>query len=174
MNDKAWSRPRGLTSFSHRQAFLFVATDWKRNLKKQKKKNLMQKQILAPACYKLTVGSTLSCKHSAEFRILIWPGFEYGTFCMRGELSTHRRVIIGSLWSTWRLRAQRKQLSLHSTLDCLSQQTSFPSPLHLFFKFPPRNNLLHRMKEQGRDTVCLLHRHSWMRKACVLKHSTVS
>lgn len=97
----------------------------------------------------ITVGSTLSCKHSAEFHILIWLGFEYGTFCMQGELSTqHRRVIIGSLWSTWRLRAQRKQLSLHSALDCLSQQTSFPSPLHLFFKFPPQNNLVQRVKEQ--------------------------
>lgn len=97
----------------------------------------------------ITVGCTLSCKHSAEFHILIRLGFEYGTFCMQGELSTqHRRVIIGSLWSTWRLRAQRKQLSLHSTLDCLSQQTSFPSPLHLLFNFPPRNNLLHRVKGQ--------------------------
>ena len=57
----------------------------------------------------------------------------YGTFCMQGELGTpHQRVIIGSLWSTWRLRARRKQLSLHPTLDCLSQQTPFPSPLPAF------------------------------------------
>lgn len=63
---------------------------------------------------------------------------------MQGELSTpHQRVIIGSLWSTWRLRAQRKQLSLHPTLDCLSQQTPFPSPLPAFSsKFPPHHNLL--------------------------------
>lgn len=55
---------------------------------------------------------------------------------------------LSALWSTWRLRAQRKQLSLPSTLDCLSQQTSFPSPLHLSSKFPPRNNFLQRAKEQ--------------------------
>lgn len=63
---------------------------------------------------------------------------------MQGELSTpHQRVIIGSLWSTWRLRAQRKQLSLHPTLDCLSQQTPFPSPLPAFsHKFPPHHDSL--------------------------------
>lgn len=35
---------------------------------------------------------------------------------------------LSALWSTWRLRAQRKQLSLQSTLDCQSQQAPFPSP----------------------------------------------
>lgn len=100
-----------------------------------------------------------SCKHSAEFHILIWLGFEYGTFCMQGELSTpHQRVIIGSLWSTWRLRAPRKQLSLHLTLDCLSQQTPFPSPLPVFSsKFPPHRNSLwctRRRKGKWRCSLC--------------------
>lgn len=44
----------------------------------------------------------------------------------------HQRVIIGSVWSTWWLRAQRKQLSVQPTLDCLSQQMPFPSPLWAF------------------------------------------
>lgn len=71
---------------------------------------------------------------------------------MQGELSTpHQRVIIGSLWSTWRLRAQRKQLSLHPTLDCLSQQTPFPSPLPgVLLQVPSTSQLtmVHRTKER--------------------------
>lgn len=100
-----------------------------------------------------------SCEHSAEFHILIWLGFEYGTFCVQGELSTpHQRVIIGSLWSTWRLRAQRKQLSLHPTLDCLSQQTPFPSPLPAFsseFSLSAFYNLTmaHRTKGTADDHI---------------------
>lgn len=72
---------------------------------------------------------------------------------MQGELSPpRRRVIIGSLWSTWRLRAQRKQWSLHPTLDCLSQQTPFPSPPPVFAKLPPRHNLPTAHKTTERDT----------------------
>lgn len=97
---------------------------------------------------------------------------------MRGELSTpHQRVIIGSLWSTWRLRAPRKQLSLHPTLDCLSQQTPFPSPLPpLCSRFPPHRHSL-RCTERGNGTWWHALRSRkmlswasfaavWMRKAC--------
>ncbi len=79
---------------------------------------------------------------------------------MQGELSTpHQRVIIGSLWSTWRLRAQRKQLSLHSPLDCLSQQTPFPSPLPApFLQVPSSEQLtmVHRMKEREMVKLSLI------------------
>lgn len=80
---------------------------------------------------------------------------------MQGELSTpHQRVIIGSLWSTWRLRAQRKQLSLHPTLDCLSQQTPFPSPLRAFSsKFPPHHNLLWCTERRNGKRWCGLWSH---------------
>lgn len=60
---------------------------------------------------------------------------------MQGGLSPQRhRVIISSLWSTWRLRAQRKQLSPHSALDCLSQQMPLPSPLAVFSVRSPITN----------------------------------
>lgn len=95
---------------------------------------------------------------------------------MQGELSTpHQRVIIGSLWSTWRLRAQRKQLSLHPTLDCLSQQMPFPSPLPVFSsKFPPHHNLLWCTEWRNRKWWYNLWSHMtlfchflWMRQASV-------
>lgn len=77
----------------------------------------------------------LRCKHSAEFHIHIQLRFEYGTFCMQGELSApHQRVIIGSLWSTWWLRARCKQLSLQLLWiacrnKCLSRHLYQLSPL---------------------------------------------
>lgn len=67
---------------------------------------------------------------------------------MQGELSTpHQRVIIGSLWSTWWLRARCKQLPLQPTLDCLSHQMPFPSPLPAFSSEVPPHSSLQRNRE---------------------------
>lgn len=101
---------------------------------------------------------------------------------MQGELSTpHQRVIIGSLWSTWRLRAQRKQLSLHPTLDCLSQQTPFPSPLPASLLQLPSTSQLNtvrcteRKERGGGDAVCdHVRRFSEHTCPCIVSHDDVT
>lgn len=89
---------------------------------------------------------------------------------MQGELSTpHQRVIIGSLWSTWWLRARCKQLSLQPTLDCLSQQMPFPSPLPAFSAEVPPHSSLQRNREwcYSLSLPAFILSVGWATQACV-------
>lgn len=129
---------------------LFVAVDWKYQILFFLNATFVQKRIPHSCMWELTRCIWIWIRPPRpELQTFSWISHPYLTrlwiwnilYARWAQHTTHQRVIIGSLWSTWRLRAQRKQLSLHLTLDCLSQQTPFPSPLPaLSSEFPPHHN----------------------------------
>lgn len=69
-----------------------------------------------------------------EVQTFSWISHPYLTWLLNMEhsvckvsLAHHTKEWLSALWSTWWLRAQRKQIPPQPTLDCLSQQMLFPS-----------------------------------------------